>query len=163
MAFKSARGLASGAGQGVAPPVRTMAVVLPFLMAIKLSTRQQSQLAFLNLLPPKFARCLTVIEQMGGGGKVDESVVRGMVRIMDEIKAGSSQLKMNGLADAAANMAAVGRRGGGLQVKVRALREALASVRMNHDSATKKASIPVAAGHPDADPEDVTPGGSEES
>ena len=127
-------------------------------MALKLSTRQQSQLAFLNLLPPKFARCLTVIEQMGGGGKVDESLVRGMIRIMDEIKAGSSQLKMNSLADAAANLAAVGRRGGGLQVKVRALREALASVRMNHDKATTKASIPVAPDHPDADPPDPPAG-----
>ena len=95
-------------------------------MAIKLTTQQQSQLAFLDLLPPRFARALSVIEQMGGGGKMDESVVRGMVRIMDEIKAGASQLKMNALADAAANCAAVGRRGGGLQVKVRALREALA-------------------------------------
>lgn len=113
-------------------------------MAIKLTTQQQSQLAFLNLLPPKFARAQSVVEQMGGGGKVDESLVRGMIRIMDEIKAGSSQLKIGGLADAAANMAAVGRRGGGLQVKVRALREALASVKTNHDSATKKASIPVA-------------------
>lgn len=120
-------------------------------MALKLSVKQQSQLAFLNLLPPKFARCLTVIEQMGGGGKMDESVVRGMIRVMDEIKAGASQLKINGLADSAANMAAIGRRGGGQQVKVRALREALASVRMNHDSATKKASIPVPVGHPDAD------------
>lgn len=127
-------------------------------MALKLTTQQQSQLAFLDLLPPKFARALSVIEQMGGG-KVDESVVRGMVRIMDEIKAGASQLKMNALADAAANCAAVGRRGGGLQVKVRGLREALASVRMNHDAATKKASIPVAAVHHEA--EDAGDPGSE--
>lgn len=123
-------------------------------MALKLSIKQQSQLAFLNLLPPKFARAQSVIEQMGGGGKVDESLVRGMIRVMDEIKAGASQLKINNLADSAANMAAIGRRGGGQQVKVRALREALASVKMNHTSATQKASIPVAATHPDADPED---------
>lgn len=129
-------------------------------MALKLSVRQQSQLAFLNLLPPKFARCLSVIEQMGGGGKVDESLVRGMIRIMDEVKAGASQLKINSLADAAANMAAVGRRGGGQQVKVRALREALASVKVNHDKATAKASIPVAeVPHEDGDPGAGTAGG----
>lgn len=112
-------------------------------MALKLTAQQQNQLAFLDLLPPKFARCQNVIEQMAGGS-ADESVVRGMVRVMDEIKAGASQLKLNSLADAAGNMAAIGRRGGGLQVKVRALREAIASVKMNHDSATKKAQKPEA-------------------
>jgi hypothetical protein len=117
-------------------------------MAIKLSTQQQSQLAFLDLLPPKFARAQNVIEQMAGG-MADEAVVRGMVRVMDEIKAGASQLKLNSLADAAGNMAAVGRRGGGAQVKVRALREAIAAVKMNHDSATKKAQKPVAAHQPE--------------
>lgn len=119
-------------------------------MAIKLSTQQQSQLAFLDLLPPKIARAQNVIEQMAGGA-ADEAVVRGMVRVMDEIKAGASQLKINSLADSAGNMAAIGRRGGGLQVKVRALREALASVKMNHDSATKKAQKPIAA-HVDEEP-----------
>src|SRR5689334_1199220 len=113
-------------------------------MAIKLSTQAVNQLAFLDLLPPKIARAQNVIEQMAGGA-ADESVVRGMVRVMDEIKAGASQLKLNSLADAAGNMAAIGRRGGGLQVKVRALREAITSVKMNHDSATKKAQKPEAA------------------
>jgi hypothetical protein len=110
-------------------------------MALKLSAQQQNQVAFLERLPPKFQRVAGVIEHMASG-KVDESMVRGMVRTMDEIKAGSSQLKMNGLADAAGQMAALGRRGGGLQVKVRGLRDALVSVRMNYDAAVKKASVP---------------------
>jgi hypothetical protein len=118
-------------------------------MAIKLSTQQQNQLAFLDLLPPKFARAQNVIEQMASG-TADDALVRGMVRVMDEIKAGASQLKLNSLADSAGNMAAVGRRGGGQQVKVRALREAMASVKMNHDSATKKAQKPE-GGHHDED------------
>ncbi len=122
-------------------------------MAIKLSTQQVNQLAFLDLLPPKIARANNVIEQMAGGS-ADESIVRGMVRIMDEMKAGASQLKLNSLADAAGNMAAIGRRGGGQQVKVRALREAIASVKMNHDSATKKAQKP-ATHH--ADDEETPP------
>jgi hypothetical protein len=121
-------------------------------MALKLSTQQQTQLAFLSLLPPKFARALSVVEQMATATKLDEAVVRGMIRVMDEVKSGASQLKMNGLADAAGNMSAVGRRGGGQQVKVRALREALAAVRMNYEGALKKASIPVAASaHEDGD------------
>src|SRR5690348_5560206 len=93
---------------------------LSWFMATKLSTQQVNQLAFLDLLPPKIARAQNVIEQMAGGS-ADESIVRGMVRIMDEMKAGASQLKLNSLADAAGNMAAIGRRGGGQQVKVRAL------------------------------------------
>jgi hypothetical protein len=69
-------------------------------MAIKLTTQQQNQLSFLQLLPPKFAKWHSVIEQMGGGS-VDESLVRGMIRTVDQVKAGASQLKLNGLADAA--------------------------------------------------------------
>lgn len=110
-------------------------------MALKLSTQQQNQLSFLELLPPKFAKWNSVIEQMAGG-KVDESLVRGMIRTLDEVKSGASQLKLNALADATSQMAATARRGGGAQVKVRALRDNLASVRMNFDSALKKASIP---------------------
>ena len=102
----------------------------------------------LSLLPPKIQRIQSVIEQMAGG-VADEAVVRGMVRLLDEMKAYASQLKMNGLADAAGQMASTGRRGGGLQVKVRGLRENMATVRMNSDMALRKASIPVAGDHPD--------------
>jgi len=48
-------------------------------------------------------------------------------------------------------MAATARRGGGVQVKVRALRDNLASVRMNFESAMKKASVP-SPHDPDQDP-----------
>jgi hypothetical protein len=115
-------------------------------MAIKLSVQQQSQLAMLSLLPPKIQRIQSVIEQMAGD-HADEAVVRGMVRLLDEMKAYASQLKMNGLADAAGQMASTGRRGGGLQVKVRGLRENMATVRMNYDMALRKASLPPTDGH----------------
>jgi len=115
----------------------------PYLgpMAVKLSAKQQTQVSFLQLLPPKFARWQSVIEQMGGG-KVDESFVRGMIRTLDEVKSGASQLGLGALAGAASQMASTARRGGGAQVKVRALREDLASIRTNYESALKKASIP---------------------
>jgi hypothetical protein len=112
-------------------------------MALALSAQQQNQVAFLQLVPTRIARWHSAIEQMGAG-KVDESLVRGMIRTLDEVKSGASQLKLNGLADATSQMAATARRGGGAQVKVRALRDNLASVRMHYDSALKKASIPVA-------------------
>lgn len=117
-------------------------------MALILTVQQQSQLAMLSLLPPKIQRIQSVIEQMAGD-HADEAVVRGMVRLLDEMKAYASQLKMNGLADAAGQMASTGRRGGGLQVKVRGLRENMATVRMNYDMALRKASVPVAGPHQD--------------
>lgn len=112
-------------------------------MGVKLSAMQQSQLAFLELLPPRIARISSLVEQMSGN-RVDESLVRGLIRTLDEMKAGASQLRMNSLADAAGQMAAIARRGGGQQVKVRGLRDALGSVKQNFDAAMKKASVPEA-------------------
>ena len=117
-------------------------------MAIKLTARQQSQLAFLELLPTKFQRFYSVIEQMAAP-KVDESLVRGLIRQLEEIKAGASQLGMNGLADAAGQMASTARRGGGQHVKVRGLRDGLSSLKINYDGALKKASVPVAENQTD--------------
>ncbi len=120
-------------------------------MALKLSPKQQSQVAFLSTLPPKFQRMQSVIEQMGGNA-ADETVVRGMIRILDETRAHASQLSLGSLADACSQMASVARRGGGLQVKVRGLRDCLASVKTNCDAAMKKASIPEAAAPDDPAP-----------
>jgi len=120
-------------------------------MTIQLSARQQAQLAFLERLPPKLAKVKTVVEQMGGGS-LDETSVRTMIRMLDEMKAGASQLSINGFADATGAMAAMARRGGGLQVKVRGLRDALVSVRTNYDAAIKKASVEVPEAAPGGPP-----------
>ncbi len=112
-------------------------------MASKLSAKQQAQVDFLERLPPKFAKVRTIVEQMGGGGSLDETSVRTMIRVLDEIKSGASQLSINRFADAAGAMAAMARRGGGLQVKVRGLREAFASVKSNYDAALTKAHTEV--------------------
>ena len=121
-------------------------------MAIKLSARQQSQLAFLELCPPKFQRFASVIEQMSAP-KIDESLVRGLIRQLDEMKSGASQLGMTGLADAAGQMAAMARRGGGQMVKVRGLRDALGVLRMNYEGALKQASVPAPEGFEEEDGE----------
>ncbi|HEY7681299.1 MAG TPA: hypothetical protein VH879_01535 [Gemmatimonadales bacterium] len=112
-------------------------------MVLKLSAKQQSQLAFLELLPPKFHRVQNVIEQMSSP-KIDETAVRGMIRVLDEMKAHASQLSLNNLADALGAMASVARRGGGQQVKVRGLRDLIGPLRTNYDAAVKKASVPEA-------------------
>jgi hypothetical protein len=112
-------------------------------MALKLTPKQQNQLAFLELCPPKFQRFHSVIEQLNAT-KVDENLVRGLTRQLDEMKAHASQLGMNGFADAAGSMASISRRGGGQQVKIRALRDGLGVLKMNFEGALKKASVPVA-------------------
>lgn len=117
-------------------------------MAIKLSNKQQSQLAFLSLCPPKFQRFHSLIEQLNAP-KVDESLVRGLARQCDEMKAGASQLGMGGFGDAASNMGSIARRGGGQQVKIRALRDALGALKMNYEGALKKASTPKPEGRED--------------
>jgi len=117
-------------------------------MVLKLTAKQQSQLTFLQLCPPRFQRFHSVIEQMHAP-KVDESLVRGLIRQLDEMKSGASQLGMNGFADAASSMASIARRGGGQQVKIRALRDGLGVLKMNFEGALKKASVPRAEGDVD--------------
>ncbi|MEP6571044.1 MAG: hypothetical protein ABJD11_00045 [Gemmatimonadota bacterium] len=110
-------------------------------MAIKLSSRQQAQLAFLQMLPPKIARIQSVIEQMSAM-QADEVVVKGVGRVLDEIKSGASQLSISGVAETAGLMSSMNRRGGGVQIKVRGLRELLGSLKINYDAAVKAASTP---------------------
>jgi hypothetical protein len=116
-------------------------------MAIKLSSRQQAQLGFLQTLPPKFQRVHAIIEQMCAL-QADDVTVRALIRLLDEMKSSASQLSVNSVADTAGNMAGMARRGGGLQMKVRGLRELLGSLKINFDAALKKATTP----EKDADP-----------
>jgi hypothetical protein len=110
-------------------------------MALKLSSRQQAQLAYLQSLPPKFQRIYAVIEEMGGL-RADDAVVRGLARLLDEIKGNASALNLTGLAETAGIMATMTRRGGGLQMKVRGLRELLGSLKVNYEGAMRAATTP---------------------
>jgi hypothetical protein len=111
------------------------------MAAPKLSSRQQAQLAFLQTLPPKFQRIHSVIEQMASM-RVDESVLRGFTRGLDEMKAGAAGLSLSSLADTAGIMATMARRGGGVQMKVRGLRELLGSLKTNYEGALRQATTP---------------------
>jgi len=110
-------------------------------MTVKLSSRQQAQLAFLQTLPPKFQRMHAVIEEMSTL-RADETVVRGFTRQLDELKAGAAALSLTGLADTAGLMGTMARRGGGLQMKVRGLRELLGSLKINYEAALRSATTP---------------------
>ena len=54
-------------------------------MGVKLSSRQLAQLSYLETLPPKFGRIHSVIEEMAGL-LADDVVVRGLARLLDQIK-----------------------------------------------------------------------------
>ena len=118
-------------------------------MAPKLSSRQQAQLAFLEQLPPKFARIHSVIEQMAGQ-RIDEAITRGLGRLLDEIKGKATAVSLSGIAETAGIMGTMLRRGGGLQFKVRALRDLLTSLKSNYDGALRAATTPEGQVGPDA-------------
>lgn len=110
-------------------------------MPPKLSSRQQAQLTFLQQLPPKLQRIHNLVEQMGSM-RADEQLARSLGRLLDEIKGNASPLSLNGLADTAGIMGTMLRRGGGLQFKVRGLRELLGSLKSNYDAALRSATTP---------------------
>ena len=113
-------------------------------MSRKLSSRQQAQLVFLERLPQKFQRMHGIIEQMAGL-KVDETILRGFGRLLDEIKGNASALSLNGIAETAGLMGTMLRRGGGLQFRVRGLREMLGSLKSNYEGALRSATTPEGA------------------
>jgi hypothetical protein len=113
-------------------------------MPSKLSSRQQTQLAYLEQLPAKFQRMHNIIEQMSSL-RVDDAILRGFARLLEEIKGNATALSLNSLAETAGLMGTMLRRGGGLQFRVRGLRELLASLKSNYDAAVREASTPAEA------------------
>jgi hypothetical protein len=114
-------------------------------MAVKLSSRQQAQLAYLTLLPPKLQRIYSVVEQLALP-RVDETLMRALGRLVDDIKGNASSLSMAGLAETAGRMGMVVRGGGGIPTKVRGLRELQGSLKINYDAAMRTATTPGALG-----------------
>ncbi|HWN19428.1 MAG TPA: hypothetical protein VNO19_10985 [Gemmatimonadales bacterium] len=110
-------------------------------MAPKLSSRQQAQLAYLTLLPPKFQRIYSTIEQLALP-RVDETLMRALGRLVDDIKGNAASLSMAGLAETAGRMGMVVRGGGGIPTKVRGLRELQGSLKINYDAAMRTATTP---------------------
>jgi hypothetical protein len=92
-------------------------------------------------MPPKLQRIYAVIEAMTAM-RADEAVVRGFARLLDEIKGNGAALSLTGIADTAGLMATMARRGGGLQMKVRGLRELLGSLKINYEAAMRSATTP---------------------
>lgn len=106
-----------------------------------LSGAQQAQLAYLGSLPPKFERIHRLIEEIANlqGG---ETTTKMLTRMLDELRNGASSLTLNSLADVFGVMSMLARRGGGLQMRIRGLREGLVSLKINYEGALRKAAAP---------------------
>jgi hypothetical protein len=107
----------------------------------KLTSAQQAQLAFLATLPAKFERMHRQIEEIAGL-RADDTTVRGLSRVLDECRNQAGTLSLGSLADTFGMMSMLARRGGGLQMKIRGLREGLVSLKTNYDGALRAASRP---------------------
>jgi HPt (histidine-containing phosphotransfer) domain-containing protein len=114
-------------------------------MAPKLSSRQQAQLAYLQLVPQKLQRIYSVIEQLASP-RVDEALMRGLGRLLDDIKGNAASLSMAGLAETAGRMGMLVRSGGKIPTKVRGLRELQGSLKINYDAALRAATTPEGLG-----------------
>jgi hypothetical protein len=117
-------------------------------MASKLSSRQQAQLAYLDLLPQKLQRIYSIVEQMASP-RVDEALIRGLGRLLDDIKGNAASLSLGGLAETAGRMGMLVRGGGGVPMKVRGLRELQGSLKINYDAALRSATTPEGAAEED--------------
>ena len=110
-------------------------------MAPKLSARQQAQLAFLDAQVPKLQRIHALIERLSSPSEA-ETAAKSLTRLLDELKSGAAGLSISDVAQTASMMASVSRRTGGLQTRLRALREGFAGLKINYDGARKSASRP---------------------
>jgi hypothetical protein len=109
----------------------------------KLSSRQQATLAVLETFPPKFDNIYRRIEEMGSL-RADEALQRQLARMLDEMKAAAGSVGEGALADTLGMMAMLARRTGGLQTRVRGLREGFGSLKINFEGAMRAASTPEA-------------------
>lgn len=110
-------------------------------MAGKLTPKQQVQLAILEPLPKRFEQINRMVEELASL-RADETLGRQLARNLDEIKAQTASVGLASLADTCGMMATLARRSGGTQMRVRGLREGLASLRINFEGALKSATTP---------------------
>lgn len=110
-------------------------------MTIKLSARQQAQLAVLEQLPRRFQQLHRMIEEMAGL-RSDETLQRKLVRNLDELKSQTAGIGLGSLTETLGVMSMLARRTGGNQMRIRGLQEGLASLKINYDGALREATTP---------------------
>lgn len=110
-------------------------------MTAKLSPAQKIQVAWLNTLPPKFAKIRKGIELMSTN-HADDHMVRALIKLLGELKAQASGLGVSSLTETFGFMETLLRRGGGHQLKIRGLGELLGSATINYEGAVREATTP---------------------
>jgi hypothetical protein len=136
-------------------------------MADKLTPQQQALLDALETLPPRFEAMHRLIEELALL-RADEAMVRRLCRLLDESKATASAINQTALADTMGMMGMIARRGGDRRMKVRGLREGLASLKINYEGALrsiktlrpeprKEPSVSARAADPPTDPKSAPP------
>ena len=95
-----------------------------------------------------------LIEEIAGL-RVDETVIRRLIRLLDESKAATNTVGLTALTETMGIMGMLARRTGGHQMKIRGLREGLGSLKINFEGALRSASMPEAeeAARGPSDPE----------
>jgi hypothetical protein len=125
-------------------------------VAVKLSSRQQAQLLWLEGVPRRLERAGKIIEMMASH-HADDTELRSLRRQLDEMKAQAAGLGLGALADGFGFMGMLLRRTGGHEVKVRGLRELLVGVKVNFEGAYRSASTPEPGTEAGDDTSDVSP------
>lgn len=120
-------------------------------MAPRLTPRQQAELAVLEPLPRRFEHLHRMIEELASL-RADETLQRQLTRNLDELKTRTGGIGLTALAETFGMMGMLARRSGGLQMRVRGLREGLVSLKLNYEGALRAATTPAEGAEEEADP-----------
>lgn len=115
-------------------------------MALKLNSKQQAQLQFLEPFARQLVTMHSLIEQMAQP-KVDEQIGRNLLRIASSTKVNCMGLGLARMADNLGQLEQTARRTGGGLAKLRTLREIHTALKQAYDVALKQATTEV--GHAD--------------
>ena len=123
-------------------------------MAVKLNSKQQAQLQFLEPFGRQIVTMSSIIEQMGAP-KVDEQIGRNLLRMSSSSKVQCMGLGLARMADCLGQIEAAARRSGGGLQRLRTLREVHTALKQAYDVAYKNATTELA--HAAAEEEGAAP------
>ena len=112
-------------------------------MAVKLNSKQQAQLQFLEPFGRQLVSMASTIEQMSAP-KCDEQIGRNLLRIASSSKVQCMGLGLARLADNLGQLEALARRTGGGVSRIRSMREVHTALKQAYDVAFKAATTEVA-------------------
>ena len=119
-------------------------------MAVKLNSKQQAQLQFLEPFGRQIVTMGSLVEQMSQP-KVDEQIGRNLLRISSTAKVNCMGLGLARMADTLGQIEQTARRTGGGLAKIRTLRELHTALKQAYDVAFKYATTEIEGGEEDAE------------